>query len=68
VFLHRTAIDSVGASGSQGYTMTVYPGPAPAVTSVVVNGGPIYAVDALGNTPDLLGQNSVVEQRLVTFN
>src|SRR5207244_1960877 len=40
----------------------------PAVASVTINGGPIVARDAFGNTPILLGQNSIVEQLLVTFN
>jgi hypothetical protein len=45
-----------------------YVAPPPAVTSVTINGGPIAAIDAFGNTPNLTGQNSIVEQLLVTFN
>jgi hypothetical protein len=43
-------------------------GPCPDVTSIVVNGGPIVSRDVFGNTPNLLGQNSVVEQLSVTSN
>jgi Bacterial Ig-like domain (group 3)/Kelch motif/Beta-propeller repeat len=40
----------------------------PAVASVVVNGGAPQYVNQLGVSPSLAGQNSVVEQILVTFN
>jgi hypothetical protein len=43
-------------------------GPAPAVASVVVNGGAPAYTDSNGLSVSLLGQNSVVEQILVTFN
>jgi Bacterial Ig-like domain (group 3) len=42
--------------------------PAPAVTSVVVNGGASAYLDSNGLSVSLAGQNSVVEQILVTFN
>jgi hypothetical protein len=44
----------------------VYPGPA--VSSIVVNGGAPQYVDSQGYSYPLAGQNSVVEQILVTFN
>jgi hypothetical protein len=43
-------------------------GPAPAVSSVVVNGGASAYLDQNGLAVSLAGQNSVVEQILVTFN
>lgn len=41
---------------------------APAITSVQVNGGAIVARNSFGVAPDLAGQNSIVEQLLVTFS
>jgi hypothetical protein len=49
-------------------TQVVNNGPAPVVTSVVVNGGTPQYVDSNGESWSLAGQNSVVEQLLVTFN
>jgi hypothetical protein len=43
-------------------------GPAPAVSSIVVNGGDPQYTDSNGVSVSLAGQNSVVEQLLVTFN
>jgi hypothetical protein len=48
-------------------------GPAPAIVSMVVNGGMVNAADrqytdSNGVNVNLAGQNSVVEQLLVTFN
>src|SRR5207302_1783936 len=43
-------------------------GSAPTVISVIVNGGAPQYTDSLGNSWSLAGQNSVVEQILVTFN
>jgi len=42
--------------------------PAPVVASVIINGGAPAYTDSLGNNRSLVGQNSVVEQILVTFN
>jgi probable HAF family extracellular repeat protein len=55
---------AITTSTGHSYLLT----PLPAVSSVVVNGGPIVTRDSFGNTPNLVGQNSVVEQLLVTFN
>jgi hypothetical protein len=43
-------------------------GPAPFVVSQIVNGGAPQYVDQNGVSLSLVGQNSVVEQMLVTFN
>src|SRR5437660_1559317 len=42
--------------------------PAISMTSIVVNGGAPAYLDCNGNSVSLVGQNSVVEQLLVTFN
>jgi hypothetical protein len=47
---------------------TVNSGPAPVLVSVEVNGGTPQYVDSNGKSWSLAGQNSVVEQLLVTFN
>jgi hypothetical protein len=49
-------------------TQVVNNGPAPVVASVVINGGTPQYVDSNGESWSLAGQNSVVEQILVTFN
>jgi uncharacterized repeat protein (TIGR01451 family) len=58
----------VGQATSQAATLTVTSGTAPAISSVVVNGGAPAYIDENGLGVSLAGQNSVVEQILVTFN
>jgi hypothetical protein len=60
--------DFTHATSQSSQVAQVVNGPAPSVTAVVINGGPIVAVDAFGNTPSLAGQSAIVEQLLVTFN
>jgi Bacterial Ig-like domain (group 3)/Beta-propeller repeat len=61
--------DNNAASNSSATPVTqVINEPAPAVASVVVNGGAPAYTDSFGNSFSLAGQNSVVEQILVTFN
>src|SRR5262249_46739089 len=54
--------DFTHATSQSSQVEQVVNGPAPAVAAVTVNGGPIVARDAFGNTPSLFGQNSIVEQ------
>jgi len=62
-------ISYLGGAGGHDVTLSIAAtGPAPYIMSVIVNGGPIGVIDSFGNTPNLLGQNSVVVQLLVTFN
>jgi len=49
-------------------TQVVNSAPAPAVVSVLVNGGTPQYTDSNNVSVSLAGQNSVVEQLLVTFN
>jgi hypothetical protein len=49
-------------------TQVVNNGPAPVVASIEINGGTPQYVDSNGASWSLAGQNSVVEQILVTFN
>jgi hypothetical protein len=46
-----------------------YTAVAPTFSSMVVNGGDMYTIDAFGDKPTaLVGKNSIVEQLLVTFS
>jgi len=56
----------LGFAASQGTESVTVNGPAPSVSSVVVNGATF--TDQNGVTDNLQGQNSVVQNLLVTFN
>jgi large repetitive protein len=54
-------------AGSQGTLSVTVNGPAPSVSSVTINGG-AYIDPNTGNSENLAGQNSVVQNFLVNFN
>jgi IPT/TIG domain len=62
-----TVVTAGGTSATSNADQFTYV-PAPTVASVVVNGGNAAYTDSNGLSVSLAGQNSVVEQILVTFN
>jgi hypothetical protein len=67
--LHATiTVDGATSASAVAVGTITNAGPPPAVSSVIVNGGAPAYLDGNGLAFSLVGQNSIVEQILVTFN
>jgi hypothetical protein len=67
-FYNGDSTHTASNSSTTPVTQVVNGGAAPALVSMIVNGGAPQYLDENGVAVNLAGQNSVVEQLLVTFN